>query len=61
MKENIKAMLMYSKAPSMMKTKGRDKIMFCRKLTLLPRTTKTNLEDISHKMASHNSIPKLFP
>jgi hypothetical protein len=40
---------MYSKYPSMMKTTGREKMMFCRKLTFLPKTTRTDSEDISHQ------------
>jgi hypothetical protein len=42
MKENVKYMLMYSKAPSMMKTTGRKKVVFYIKLAFPTRTKKNN-------------------
>jgi hypothetical protein len=49
MKENIKYMLMYSKAPLVMETTGREKMMFHRKLAFLPKTTRIDSKDISHQ------------
>jgi hypothetical protein len=49
MKENLKAMPMYSKSLSAMKTTGREKMMFHKKLTFLPKTTRTDSKDFSHQ------------
>jgi hypothetical protein len=49
MKENLKAMLMYSKSPLVRKTTRREKIMFCTKLLFLPKTKRTDSEYLSHQ------------